>query len=372
MSNRIKSWPRLFGRSSDGTLKQWDIKVLKINDKDYEIVTEHGKVGGTIQTDIRHITKGKNIGKQNETSVEAQAVAQADAKWTKQKERKQYTEDKTKAGKKDRVQFPMLAQRFDKRKHDITWPALVQPKLNGVRCLAFIGRGTVRLMSRKGLQYHLEHVERALLMHFETGQIVDGELFNPDMNFQDILSRVKRDTAHEDAVSIQFHIYDMAVTDQPFMIRSSMIASAFGRKTVKHLVQVETVMVKNEKELAALHREHVSNGYEGSMVRNVAGHYKFNHRSSDLQKVKQFEEEEFTITGGVSGDGRESGCVIFTCKTSSGKGFKVRPRGSLDQRRHWLKNISRIKGKDLTVRFLELSDKGVPQHPVGIAIRDYE
>ena len=60
------------------------------------------------------------------------------------------------------------------------------------------------------------------------------------------------------------------------------------------------------------------------------------------------------------------------CQLDNGKEFHVRPRGSRDLRREWFKDLKNIVGKELTVRFQELSEDGVPIFPVGVVIRDYE
>jgi DNA ligase-1 len=111
---------------------------------------------------------------------------------------------------------------------------------------------------------------------------------------------------------------------------------------------------------------------EGIIIRNVDGKYIFDHRSKDLQKYKTFEDKEFTIVGGYGGEGLEEGCVVFVYDLGNGKTFNVRPRGSRDLRRDWMKDLKNILGKELTVRYQELSEDKVPIFPVGIAIRDYE
>jgi DNA ligase-1 len=91
-----------------------------------------------------------------------------------------------------------------------------------------------------------------------------------------------------------------------------------------------------------------------------------------LQKVKRFVDDEFEIIGGKDGSGRESGLIIYRCKTKSGLEFDVRPRGTQESRRDIYKNLDSYIGKHLTVRYQELTDDGIPRIAVGIAVRDYE
>jgi DNA ligase-1 len=91
-----------------------------------------------------------------------------------------------------------------------------------------------------------------------------------------------------------------------------------------------------------------------------------------LQKYKEFFDKEFVIVGGHEGSGPDAGTVVFEVKTKEGKVFSVRPKGTREERTEWLNDMKNIKGKELTVRYQNLSEDGIPIFPVGIAIRDYE
>ena len=92
-------------------------------------------------------------------------------------------------------------------------------------------------------------------------------------------------------------------------------------------------------------------------------------------------DKEFEIIGGetevvneVVADGSitSKNAIVFTCKAENGKSFNVRPKGSVEQRVIWFNDLNKITGKNLTVRFFEYSEDGIPIFPVGIGIRDYE
>jgi DNA ligase-1 len=115
----------------------------------------------------------------------------------------------------------------------------------------------------------------------------------------------------------------------------------------------------------------VLNGYEGVMVRNCDSLYKSGYRSKDLQKYKEFIDDEFEIVGGQEATGEDKGTVIFECMSKKCV-FSVRPRGSREFRRQMWENLQTYIGKKLTVRYQNLSELGVPRFPVGISVRDYE
>ena len=73
--------PMLFGLSKKQKLKQWQIKVIKNTDDTANIIVESGYVDGKIREIPKHIKKGKNIGKSNQTTPYQQAVSEAQSKW---------------------------------------------------------------------------------------------------------------------------------------------------------------------------------------------------------------------------------------------------------------------------------------------------
>jgi DNA ligase-1 len=126
------------------------------------------------------------------------------------------------------------------------------------------------------------------------------------------------------------------------------------------------------------HDKYVTEGYEGLIVRNLDGMYKFKYRTNDLQKYKNFEDSEFKIVGFKSGRGTEKGAIIYICETKNGITFDVRPRGSIDDRIDKYNRGNDYIGKQLIVRYqpaIKTEDQEkdeLPRFPVGIEIRDYE
>jgi DNA ligase-1 len=92
--------------------------------------------------------------------------------------------------------------------------------------------------------------------------------------------------------------------------------------------------------------------------------------------VLGFIDSEFEIVDCLDGRGREAECIIYVCKTPDGKTFNVRPEGTIEDRKQLWYNYCTgefdPKGKELTVRYQNLSKYNVPRFPVGRAIRDYE
>jgi DNA ligase-1 len=216
---------------------------------------------------------------------------------------------------------------------------------------------------------------------------LDGELYSDTLTFQEIVGLVKKETLLPKDLPKMQHIflwvYD-TIREGSYTDRKKWLENLFTKK-FKHLRLLPTDECKTKEDIPRLHAKYVEEGYEGLILRNKAGLYKVGFRSKDLQKYKEFQDDEFTVIGFTEGDGIEKGCVIWICETKKGDSFSVRPRGTHDERRELFKTAKSMVGKKLTVRFQELTEEsssnsaaashttgGIPRFPVGIAFRDYE
>lgn len=373
----IVTFPVLYGVSSKGVVKEWGIWVEK--KKDHSIIfTKHGQKNGKMQTSQVVIREGKNIGRANETDHFEQAQTEAASKWKKQHD-KNYTETLIDPGmgKIELKLLPMLAQKFNERKSYIVWPAYVQPKLNGVRCLVQRKGDKILYWSRKSKLYKNFnlYMDQEFLSFMNDGEILDGEMYNHgDLTFQELISAIK-DEKKPDVETlkkyVKFHCYDRAVEDRSFEQRYLS-----WRKTVPNGVNyirlVPTFEIDNEAHMIMRHTGFVVDGYEGSIVRSGGTEgYRFQYRDNQLQKYKDFIDEEFEIVDCKEGRGKDEGKAIFTCEAKGGT-FEVRCKGTDAMREEQWQNRKKYMGKQLTVRYQTLSDDGIPIFPVGIAVRDYE
>lgn len=362
-----KVWPTLFGLSSTGKIKQWSIGVsLHDVGNGAVIVTAHGYSGQTITMTTKDITKGKNIGKSNETTPYEQACAEAQSTWNKKID-DQYKQsvDELIRPNEEELELPMLAHEYTKRGKDIDMPCYVQPKLNGVRCLNKKLPDRIRATSRGGKEYKaITHIFEQLVTILEPQQILDGELYNHDLTFQQIVTAVKNETdLDENLPLIEYWVYDLP-SDADFGDRYTLLKTIV--ETINHpsVKLVPTYLVNNDEELKAYHRMFMEQGYEGTMIRNIKGGYKFKHRSTDLQKYKDFVDAEFRIIGGQEGVGLSAGQCVFTCVTENQQPFNVRCIGTNAVREEQWQNLPNYINKMLTVKFQTWSDTGIPIFPV--------
>jgi DNA ligase-1 len=382
-------FPVLYGKpSTSSKIKQWEIKVIENIDKTCSIVRCHGYVGHKISFSSKMVSQGKNIGKKNETTTLQQAINESTQLWKKYKE-SGYHENMEHLYEKEHVTIlPMLAQDYRKRFRDISSNFAIQPKIDGIRMLATLKDGCICFLSRSGktVTANLEHIKKELYdsnILSDEDLYIDGEVFTSDLPFEDI-SGLFRTSKHNDKQKnkltlLKFHVFDCFYSkthDNLSFIERYEILKKFPKK-MKHIHIVDTcIFRKPDKPVKSIvqtyHDKYVQNGFEGVMVRNLDSLYKINYRSKDLQKYKEFVDKEYKIINGKEASGEDSGTVVFECETEAGERFSVRPRGSRDLRKYMFENIDQYIGKNLTVRYQNLSEKNVPRFPVGITVRDYE
>ena len=396
----VKRFPRLFKKTNTGAIQYWDIFAEELTATGQAaVVTVYGQLGTpSPQRTSDTVKSGKNAGKANATTAYEQAQKNAKGKWDKQK-KKGYVETEYDARTQklddqtgDAGIFPMLAQKFAEFPNKVKWPAYIQAKLNGHRCIAVIKDGKATLFSRKReVITGVPHINKVLEESFTENVILDGELFNAQVNeasddytgvktpdaftFQELGSCVRSKVPKGRFELVEYHVYDM-VNDKSFVDRYDELQVLFSTVTDMKTVRcVQTGMVDSPEAVDAIMLDLRALGYEGAMLRNGAGKYTQNKRSYDLLKVKKFVDEEFEITGIEEGSGKLQGHVgSFVCKTKEGFVFTCKKDGPLSYLKEYFEDHSLWQGKFLTVRYANLTegDEPVPFHGVGIDIRDPE
>jgi DNA ligase-1 len=410
-ATHIERLPTLYGVEKNGKIKTWTANIyLKGANpaQDYAFATiEHGQQDGKKQLTVRDYTEGKNIGKKNETTPLQQCIAETRKKWLDKKEKESYQETMPTPVQPEQHQeqeqeqqtgakkyFPMLAHKFEPaskttKKHTIIFPCFVQPKLDGLRCVVYRdpATGEIRRQSRTGTYFDtMTHIAESLAPLFAKypGVILDGELYTTEIPFEELAGLIKTKkltpSDMEKLCVIDYHIYDIVDEKLPYHARHDSIKKMFAQvaastassphKLPPYIRLVETIEAKTQVEFKAEFSRFIEEGYEGIMLRNKTGMYRCNYRSHDLQKYKEFQEDEFRIIGFIEGDGRDKGTVIWVCETKEEKTFRVRPRGTIENRSKLFKTGEKYVGKMLTVIYQELTEEGKPRFPVGKDVRE--
>ena len=273
----------------------------------------------------------------------------------------------------------MLAHKYNEDKAD--YPAFIQPKLDGVRCL-FTAKGA---FSRANNQFmNVEHIEQALKPFFAKNPttILDGELYNHGLkdDFEKIISLVKKrkptdiDRA-EAAELVEYHIYDVAsMTIANYTTRLNYINSISNFQWNHILRRVDTKVALDFDDALKMHKKNLKLGYEGSIYRSFEGKYK-GTRSWDLMKFKDFHDAEATIVGYEIGKGKREGTLgKFFMQDDDGNKFGCPPGKGYNYKdlANMLENIHDYIGQYATFTYFERTKAGSYRHPHYKAIRNYE
>jgi DNA ligase 1 len=360
--------PTLYHKGKTGKIVEW-----KIWTEGDEVHTEWGQIGGAKQHTF-YRAEAKNVGKSNEVSPQEQAKKEALAEHKFNLDRK-YSLTIEEA--EETVFLPMLAHKFDDCKHDLKYPVDVQPKLDGNRALAYWQGKKVVLMSRGGKTWSLPHIENAIAQFLPKKYVLDGEIYKPGLNLQNINKLIKKHRPGPHGTeSLKFYMFDCfnPKEKKPWSTRSFELACLYSdiptAECAEVIRKVNSWPASNEEEVKKLCQDYIEDGYEGAIIRSFDGLYELGHRSRSLLKLKNFQDAEFEIIDTYLGKGQHEGCLGFICKTKEGKPFDCYPRGKLEDKREWGLRRNEFPGQWLTVRFQFYTDEGIPFLPIGIAVRD--
>lgn len=285
-----------------------------------------------------------------------------------------------------------------------SWPVCTQPKINGIRLLCqdtgntFIGHNSnISMRSWLGKSYtHLTHIENELRDFFPYLPrycTLDGDLYNHKMDFSTLTSAVKTvKTRHPRLSEVQYWIFDIHYEDPegtPFEKRCALLINAF-RKYIcdKSFIGSEmdtsvlpltfcivpTQVARNHEEIISQHAKHIANDYEGIMIKKISNGHEPGSKQYDqslyrpgkhnhILKYKNFTDEEVVIIN------TNTDSSVFIVRDLRGNIFPLNIKEDLYSQ---IYTPDTLIGKEITIRYQELSPTLVPQSPIAIAIRDYE
>lgn len=295
----------------------------------------------------------------------------------------------------------------------LQFPVAASPKFDGVRAFVppewagsqgfTVAPPTGVLLTRKlkpvPNQYTRELFSRDEFHGFD-GELVVGDPWVQDVyrrTYSGVSTHKKGDTRPE----VTFYVFDrLDHADLPWSERFNSIPKEVeleGRVAVRRMPHK---VVHSWEELYALEEKLLRKGYEGVMVRDLAGRYKFG-RATEMEhiifKLKRFEDAEAEIVGVYELEHNDNVAVTdergytkrsshkankrgggtlggFICKTSTGLLFRVgMGRGLTTQMRDelWAAR-DELPGQFLTYSSLPVGVKDLPRHPKFVKIRGME
>jgi DNA ligase-1 len=281
---------------------------------------------------------------------------------------------------------PMLADHVDFK--ILKYPVVASPKLDGVR--ATFVNGHLRTRSLKPL------ANLRVDLNFKFDVPLDGELIVGDPTsssvFRDTMKVVSNHTAPID--DLRFYVFDLVDEEETFTDRFETAASAI--QGLAHITLVPHVMIHSEKDLLLQEEQCLDEGFEGLMLRDPKGKYKYGRstaREGGLLKLKRKVTSEARVTGfeeqlhnanelkkdnlghAERSSHQENMVPMDTLGAlqvrdlQSGVDFNIGTGFTFADRHEIWKNRAKFLGKVVTYEFLPIGVKDKPRHPVFLGWR---
>ncbi len=339
--------PRLFKPTKTGKIQICDISVSGA-----VVSTTFGQLDGKLQTSTDTCSP-KNTGRSNSTTAEQQAILEAQSKFAK-KVKSGYSQELTST---PTVQLPQKVKTYQDNKHLVSYPCYATPKYNGLNGTYWLlPDKTLKLTSRGGDELppipHLEPTILKMMEHFKT-TCINGELYISGESLQNITSAVKK--PKELSKSLVFIPFELPLVSAPYKDKVALL--------IKY---IPIVYITREEMLEEFFTVTVEAGYEGIVIYNTDSIYQFNQRSSTVLKYKPVADAEYKI---LSYTTDRNGHPVFTCETHDGKQFKVKPKGTDEERKQIITNFdSQYKNNYYKIEYEMLSDSGIPLKGIGVGL----
>jgi len=207
---------------------------------------------------------------------------------------------------------PMLATLADRPFANEGW--LFEPKLDGIRAIAFKGGSSVRLVSRNGRDTSAQFplVVDSIRQQPAESMILDGEIIAPDAkghpSFQLLQKRIgltrRQDIERaEESTPVQYYVFDILflegydLTGVELRHRKEVLAQ---NVVPSHNVRVvDYVPIDGE----LLYRAALEEGLEGIVAKRIDSRYLPGVRSARWLKIKEVRSEDFIVGGYTIGKG---------------------------------------------------------------------
>lgn len=288
--------------------------------------------------------------------------------------------------------------------NSLSYPAICEVKLDGLRCLCIVKDGIARFYSREGREFDNPNLkviaDQAIAISKGMDIVLDGEFiakkYNPSSKtckkyekgnwpFNYALSLVKNCEISSEEISgfLGYYVWDVLHYDYfqsqgtegetvPLSRRKNMLSTLFGEDKYPNVFMLGNWVCKNPTEVMQLFRKLRDDGHEGLMWKSINSKYDFK-RSDAVLKLKEMYDADLVIVGAEEGTGRNAGKLGALLVESSdgivkskvGSGVTDDDRDSL-----WFDfNEGHLVGKICVVTYQERTKDNSLRFPVFQGIR---
>ena len=202
---------------------------------------------------------------------------------------------------------PMLTKTAEEPFSKDGW--IYEPKLDGIRSIAYINESEVRLISRRGINVTERYplIEKSLEEN-EDDIILDGEITAIDSQGRPSFQLLQRagQTSDKEGLRIVFYVFDILYADGRNLVDHPL--SSRRRILRQKLKQSDVVKIVNGLGSDGLKafQACVDIDLEGIVAKKLDSVYKPGTRTADWLKVKSFKSSELLICGYSEGAGSRS------------------------------------------------------------------
>ncbi len=267
-----------------------------------------------------------------------------------------------------------LAQKFDMKRIKRS-EVFIEPKLDGIRCLAIVQNRDAKLYTRAGkLITNFDDTVGRELSKLNDG-CYDGEIMSTD--FTELMRQVYRKD-DKDISDVYFALFDY-VPIKEWKEKSSEL-HAWRRYEIlkcrvklaeaKYLTVVERDRVKSDYDkIKKTHDDYVNRGYEGAMIKTIDAPYCFG-RDYSVMKFKAFFDADVPIIGYKEGTGKHQSKLGSFLVDYKGVEVNV-GSGLTDKLREQLwENPEDHIGRIIEVRYQEETPDGSLRFPTFVCFRN--
>jgi DNA ligase-1 len=282
------------------------------------------------------------------------------------------------------IKKPLLAGKYDPEK--AKFPYIVTPKIDGIRFIMVNGQA----LSRSFKPIRNIHIQTLLSEHLPDG--IDGEITSGET----IQSSTSAVNSINGEPNFKIWIFDyVSLEDEilPYYLR--VLNFPYVSDEIDHTF-LHGVNVKNQQELDEIEKLYLEQGFEGAMVRDPMGTYKFGRSSvkeNILLKLKRFEDDEAVLInieekmhneneaelnafGNIKRSSSLEGLVganttgTLIAQHSSGQIIRIGSGLNDELRDEIWNNKTKYVGKLVKFKYFPYGVKELPRHAVFLSFRE--
>lgn len=269
---------------------------------------------------------------------------------------------------------------------DVQYPIRVEPKLDGLRCIAVKHDGNVTMFTRSGSPIETLPTIKSVLESADYDDFVlDGEVMGSDWN-ESASVVMSRKFAKDDGGMV-YNVFDAMHFDDwrdqdnesEMSARVDLVTDIVTKVGSSKVVVVDGKTVSDQTELMKYYSAAMEGGYEGIMLKSLSSTYKFK-RTNAVRKLKPVSTFEGVIVGHYEGnrgskrEGMWGGFQVLMPNgvvTKCGGGFndKLKAEIGVDPD-SWLGKVVELEGQPDPLTKDGLTADGRVRFPVFVRVRD--